>query len=159
MNHKIITSLLVGLSTLLAGATNSQKGYNSLVFERLDGSMVEYSFNEMPKIYFDEVNLCLTTNSYTVTYPTNELRRYYFKDKSSSIETVTINSDIYFDNDRLSFYLNKANEKINMYSLTGALIASAITSSEGCATINIENIPCGIYIIEYLNVSTKIMKR
>ena len=165
MIKKTITAFIIGsmlcvpdLKADSPGSTGNDSG--SLIIEQLDGTVVEYSFDVSPKITFENEDLCLTTDDITVTFPCSSLRRYYFSDIVTSVESVSIsNPSLVFEREEINLSLNLADQRVNVYSLGGELIASTVTDAKGNAVISLRDFPAGIYIIEYLDITTKIIKR
>ncbi len=157
----IVLSILFQCIDAVASDSNQPNcNLNYLVIEHLDGNVFDYSFDENPKLSFSYDELCITSGHYSVTYPYNSLRRYYFKEgEQSSIEVPKTKMSISFKGDCLHISLEKSNEIIYIYSSIGAIIHSALTDSNGEVLINFQDFDSGLYIIKCLDISTKIYKK
>lgn len=165
MIKKTISAFIVGsmfcAPDLIAESPGSARNDSgSLVIEQNDGSVTEYSFDVRPKITFDNEDLCLTADNITMTFPCSSLKRYYFSNIETTVESVSLsNPCLVFQGEEIKLSLNLADKRMNVYSMGGDLLATAVTDAEGNAVISLRDFPAGIYIIEYLDITAKIIKR
>lgn len=158
MLRRLIVFLVVVISLGIEFAAASDD--RGIVIEKLDGSIVKYSFKQNPIITFNDTDLYITADGFTCSFPFNSLNRYYFSGNESSLgPNFSYPINLIFDGNNLQISANKENENVRVFSLEGKLLVSGKTDKNGTIVINFEEIPAGVYVIEYMNTSTKIVKK
>ncbi len=98
INKKNIVFILAALFhiTLLAQS-------EVLTLYRKDGTTVQYSFIDNPKILQQGENLIMKTKNIEVSYPFNDISKYTLNESKEEIDLY----DIIIDNDNLEEYINE----------------------------------------------------
>jgi len=158
MNRFFTTTLLL-LFVISAAFGNGLP--NTLVVKLLSGETAGYLLADKPKLTFEGTRLVIKSDSYEAAYELSQLESYYFRNTETDGIDV---SDISWkgpevDGDRLSFSGLEAGTAVRVYSMAGVAVASTKVGKDGCAVVLLSDIPKGVYVVKYGNVSTKIQKR
>lgn len=134
---------------------------NTLVVKLRSGETADFTLADKPKLMFDGKCLVIKSESYEVAYELSQLDCYYFSDKgTNSIDKSGVTAGGFNrDGDRLLFSGLTAGSKVAVYAATGVLVTTVKVENNGCASLSLSEMPKGVYVVKYGNVSTKIQKR
>ncbi len=152
----IVALLLLAVGTAWGGVLP-----NTLVVKLRSGETADFTLADRPKLTFEGKRLVIKSESYEVAYELSKLDCYYFADKvTNSIgKPGTADGGFRRDGDRLSFRGLAASSEVTAYTAAGVLVATVKVGSDGCAALSLGDMPKGVYVVKYGNVSTKIQKR
>ena len=132
-----------------------------VVLETTFGERMICQFSENPKLTHNDKTVTLATSRVTVTYQTSEITKVYIDgDSSTKIESVNIDGEKIIINDDAVYLTGLSNGQIiRVYSVKGDLVKSLPVSDNGSVTIQLTNLPKGLYIIKTKNQSFKITRK
>lgn len=108
---------------------------SQLVISSYGNDPLEISIAELKRLEFGEADLTSLTDA--------ELAQLGFGITASDVEITNA----------------PANAQVRIYNVSGALVAQAVCSPQGDATINLSHLPTGAYIIAIDNFTKKFIKR
>ena len=99
---------------------------------------VEFSFNEKPKLIYENDKLIVSTNQIVVEYPLNEISQITFNGNKDGVNSVQ---------------LTNGNETAIIYTIDGQQVRTIATGER----ISISTLPQGLYVIEKNGESYKVI--
>lgn len=155
---KTLTIILCALGMASGYAGNKVK---ALVVELTSGEKATFLLEERPRLTFTDKELTITSGEYQTVYQLSSMQRYTFKEMEPS--GITQNTDngntITQAAGRIRLDGLKPGTQVKTFAVNGILVASAVADDNGGATITVNNLPKGVYIIKYGDKSTKIKKQ
>lgn len=154
------------ISTIILFALGIATGYaenkvKALVVELTSGETATFILEEKPRLTFTGEELMITSGEYETVYPLASLQRYTFKSVEASGMTQPADNTPTMTQTAGHMRLDGLDPgtRIKTFSVNGILVASDVADSNGSATISVNNLPKGVYIIKYGDKSTKIKKQ
>ena len=132
-----------------------------------DGGKVLYPLNEQPSIKFDgNGNYVVRSSAVEVQYPVVDVRMFTLADTDDprpdqpmDILEVSSRNNFSFSDNIVRFSSLPQGSKVQIYNASGVLLRNFEVSDNGTASINIEELPKGIYIIKTESITHKIIKK
>lgn len=150
---KLLTMML-----LLYGST-SIFAQNALVVHQKSGERVVYLLNETPKTHYSNGQLILSTAEVTVEYPLANLSKFTFEDVVNSITTNEVNKGIKVSFNQVLISGEKPFSSIIVASMSGTAVESIKCDSKGNASISLDALATGTYIIKSNSTTYKVNKK
>ncbi len=131
-----------------------------------DGTNVSFYLKEQPLVTFvgDDVKIVSTTEEAVIARA--QVDRFEFlTDMPAGIEEIEADDD---ETSRGNIEILKEaiyisgmtpNSRALLFSLKGQMLASATADGEGNASLSLESLPAGIYLINYNKTTIKFIKR
>ena len=169
MKKKRINSILqaAGIAVLLLFAmpSNAQnengEWRQTIIVTTLDGTTMEYFINKDTKVTIEKPNLVIETENVVLTYELESMKnvRYGKKFVTDGIHSTTLsdNQPFTLEDETLFFKDLPENTKIGIYTTDGKTIVSRQCS--GDASLPLNNLTAGIYLVKINNESYKILKK
>lgn len=150
---KIALSLWVVLCCMTANAANDK----SLFVTFNDGQKVEFALSTTPEVTFGNDQMTIKTTQTTASYDLGKVTTFTYGSTTTGINQVENNNKFAMEGNRI--IIDGTNNKISAYSLDGkAVNLSPITTGDK-TTVNIDELPHGVYIIKINNKSIKIARQ
>lgn len=137
---------------------NAEKQY--MTVEQLDGSKYSFMLDENPVITYKDGNLVVNDNAAT-SYQIESIKNYHFtEDDQSGVENQAANvlSIVSLDESRLQVKNAKASEKVVLVNVSGMVVFSASTDSEGTAIVTLPA-QKGVYVLTVGAKSLKVIRK
>lgn len=135
---------------------------NAVVVYQADGNTATFAFSEKPVISYSGSDLVLTTTKTTVSYPVYLLKKIDF---GESWEEATALDEVKAPDTRFSFQGGtlaisggNAFSPVTLYTVGGTLVAHYRLDSAGSATIPVQSLGTGIYIVKTQRFTFKFRK-
>ena len=162
MNKKLLLLLMVLISStgqLLAQSWDSTAKITQVVVWNSDSTYTVYKCTDHPSVAVNETNLVITVNGTDVLFPANEVRKFTFDDEQLTvIEDVTTQGTYEITQDAINVDNLKDGTILTIYDTNGRLIAQN-KSANGTVSVNISNLPNGVYVVKAGNTNFKFLKR
>lgn len=134
-----------------------------VIVELSSGGIIEIALANNPKIVFDGKKIKITSTKDNAEYAPSDILKVKVGEVDATDtgiigiqeEKGQIKSEGGFV--RLTGF--PANEAISVFSINGALVGSFRTDTNGLCSIDLSNLPSGIFIIKTKNESIKITRR
>ncbi len=156
-------SFLIVACALLGTATPAfaEDEEQAMVLHLKDGSQVAYFLSSRPKLTFFDSKLTLKTVLAEVSYPTEELARYCFENtKPTAIgEVGNGQKAVRFEGDEIRLSGFASGEQLDVYATDGRKVASLRVGANGSATVSLQALPAGVYLIHHGVSTYKVEKR
>ena len=157
---KIVTLLLLILGILSVQAEKTLQ----LVILSKDGTKVSYLLKDFPKISLIEEDIIVASKGVSVTYSVAQTAQFYYEPIDIEIEEgikdlQTEKMTYRYEGNAIIFSEVKADSKISMYSINGALLFSKSNIAEGEYILSLDNISTGVYVMKVNEITCKIIKQ
>ncbi|MDO5489386.1 MAG: Ig-like domain-containing protein [Bacteroidaceae bacterium] len=138
-----------------------------LVVWTQDGGKVLYPLNEQPSIKHDgNGNYVVRSSAVEVQYPVADVRMFTLADTDNprpdqpmDIPDVSSCHNFSYSDNTVRFSSLPLGSKVQVYNASGVLLRNYEVSDDGTASININDLPKGIYIIKTESITHKIIKK
>ncbi len=153
----IVSALLLhGIPTFAADDEEQ-----AMVLHLKDGSQVAYFLSSSPKLTFADSQLTLKTVLAEVSYPTAALARYCFEMKSPTKigEIENGQKAVRFEGNEIRVSGFPAGQQLEVYATDGRKVASQPVGANGNATVSLQALPVGVYLIHHGVSTYKVEKR
>ena len=142
--------VLTGISTASA---------QTLVLHHANGTTTDVDLNTRPTVTFQNDKIYIQSYVLQMEYDKDEILSFTYKGVSTDINSPKANAQISRKNDRLVFHNIKPTDKIAIYNLKGVLIPAHIERNGSSATLPLNAIPSGIYVLSVNGRTSKFTKR
>ena len=124
------------------------------------GERITYYLNEHPVATYSGSDLVLKTDELTVNYPLAKLHKFTFGSEATSVETAPLpDGQMQMQKGMLCLSEFRAGEKVSIYNIGGQNVMNATISSDGTATLFIQSLATGVYVVKAGSVTHKIIKQ
>ncbi len=125
-----------------------------------NGERITYYLSEHPVATYSGSDLVLKTDELTVSYPLTELHKFTFGSEATSIETTILpDGRMQLQQGMLCLTRFRAGEMVSIYSIGGQNVMNATIGPDGTATLFIQSLATGIYVVKAGSVTHKIIKK
>ena len=152
---KVLLSML-----LLCSVSAIAVMQNVVAVYQLDGQVAYFSFASRPEATYSATDLILTTNSTSVQYPINRLRKLSFEvaDIDEGISDIDEPKHFSFRDGQIIIENGTPDAMVNIYSIQGILTAQYRLDSNGNAAIKTNGLRGTAYILTTGSISFKFMQ-
>lgn len=149
---------LLAFMLMVLGIATHAVDYVGILVTLVDGSTATVSFEEKPVIKLQPDKLVVQTDVATTEFDRTKVARFNYITDLSGIDAIA-QEQVQIKNNGDALYFNSiaTDSEITLYSTEGKLLKRC--SATGNYTINIADLPTGIYIVSVNGISTKIVKR
>lgn len=146
-----------------ATASAGVKNATTLCIENKDGSVLKFYLSERPKIIF-KGNYTIVQTAETKLLQFRNLRKAYFTDEDdptgldNSEQRMENNTHFSMVNGQWSMNNFPPLTTVLVYTPGGTLVSKAQTNTQGSATISLDNLPTGVYIVKAGKMKFKIAR-
>ena len=147
---------------VMIGGMTAQSSYVHVTIFLNDGTEASYDMENTSYMYFEEgVKLVITESSdgmNAVSYPLADIRKITCEEVVGTIENTTIGVSLYPNPvyDVLQILNVTGNQVVNIYALDGRLVKTFQVS--GSQSVDISNLPNGMYLVNISSSTFKMMK-
>lgn len=141
---------LIGISS-----TNAQ----TLVLHHANGTTTDVQLYTMPQVKFEGDKVLITSTVLDMEYPKTDVLRFTYKGGTLAISSPKDKANVSQENGQLIFYGIKSSDKIAVYTANGIRIPTRITRSGSTATLPLNAIPSGVYMLSVNGRTSKFTKR
>lgn len=145
---KIIKRALLSVIALLPFYADASNG---LWLVKSDGNRIGYVFDQEINISYTSKNIVISTNSATVEYPFDEVKRVCFDDNVTGIAEMTFaerQQFIRIVSNGLELKGFNTAISVSISDMAGRTVLKRVTDADGVLYINWKNIPHGVYIVK-----------
>lgn len=146
---------------LLSWINIHAQGIVTVLFYTNEGQQIAYSFDDMPKYVFKDNNtsLYLTTKKTSVTYSVENLKKFTFSQVPSGIDKAKNSTEVAQSVDGILIFSGyAAGSSIFVCDGSGKIVATAKASAQGAATLSLQRLPKGVYLVKAGKMSMKILR-
>ena len=149
------------LFALPASAQNENGVWRqTIIVTTLDGTTMEYYLDNDTKVRIEKPNLVIETENVVLNYELENMKqvRYGKKFVTDGIHSATIGDNPFTLKDETLFFKDLAeNTQIGIYTTDGKTVVSRQCS--GDASLSLNSLTAGMYIVKINNESYKILKK
>ena len=155
------------LFVLLFSATAMATEQNVVAVYQQNGDVALFAFADKPELSYSATHLIITTNSTSVQYPINQLKKVKFEKAdmvdvpitADKIDMPDIAPQIFsFRDGQIVIEGGVPNSVVNIYTVQGTLAAQYRLDNGGNATVPTGDLRGAVYIIQNGNVTFKFVK-
>lgn len=150
-----------------ASSANGTETVTYLVLTQTDGTINKFSLNEAPVLSYAGDSLVVTCGSDQLMTALEGLRDYSFTTEqvTTSIKDVpatgststTPASNVAFSNATISGL--KAGALVRVYNISGVAVSTLTADAEGKVSVDLNNLPKGVYILSTPSKSFKVLNK
>lgn len=171
MQMKKLTSIIAAAFMFLPLSAFAQDTQETLVDVQYlvvtDTAGTEYKFElaKEPVITFPQANMVVTTDNDTLSTPLSDVANYKFRTEkvSSGIKTLPSanaqNSEASFTFANATINGLKAGARVAVYTANGVMVSTATADQNGSVSLELNQLPKGVYILHTPNKSFKIVNK
>lgn len=171
MQMKKLTSIIAAAFMFLPLSAFAQDTQETLVDVQYlvvtDTAGTEYKFElaKEPVITFPQANMVVTTDNDTLSTPLSDVASYKFRTEkvSSGIKTLPSanaqNSEASFTFANATINGLKAGSRVAVYTANGVMVSTATADQNGSVSLELNQLPKGVYILHTPNKSFKIVNK
>lgn len=136
-------------------------GKQALMLELKNGSRVAYYLDSRPKISFSASELLLSAFDVEVSYPFDEVLRYTFEESYATSVSNSMEKPVavQIHEDEVSFSNLAPDTNVFVYTVDGRNVSTLRIGKSGNCRVSLENMPVGIYVIQYGKFNVKVVKK
>ncbi len=131
----------------------------SLVIHMRDGSTTQFVLDDQPKVKFEKDSLVVTSFSLTMKFKAERVQRFTYSDVPNSVKNVAADTPFTQNGESLLFHGQPEGTTINIYTESGSLIKSVVCSDSGDASVSLQGLVVGIYLVQIKDTTYKLIKR
>ena len=155
------TVRLVLSALLLVAGTLGVRAQNAIVVYQKDGTVAKFSFMEKPVVTYSGSDLVMTTSKTSVQYPIYLLQKIGFDvdDIINTVDEVKLpQTQFSFRGSTLTVKGGEPGSVVSLYTIKGTMAGQYRLDGNGCATIPLQNLGKGLYIVKTKQLSFKFHK-
>lgn len=146
------------LCLLFLSGLSSAKA-QTLVLHHANGTTTDVQLYTMPQVKFDGDKVLITSTVLDMEYPKTNILRFTYKGGTLDISNPKGKVDYSQENGMLVFYGIKSTDNIAIHTTKGIRIPARIIRSGSTATISLNAIPSGVYLLSVNGQTSKFTKR
>lgn len=160
---KKISLLAVALAAATFGALAS--GYtHSLLVNYKSGDVVEFQFEDEPKMVFvdDEIEITANGNEGYLLQPIANIQNLTFSQKEAGVEGLKADGKhivVTCNGKMLTMKGLNANAPLSIYSVSGMLCEKAVADGDGAISLSLHRLPAGVYVAATPEYTFKFVKK
>ena len=151
-------TLFVFLFLLILSALSADEG-QTLVVRQRDGGSTVFLLNERPRIVFSDELVIVSSSSLTVSFPYSLVSGFYYEGVADGVVPVRDEPSFARSGDCLTFSSLPAGSAVRLYSLDGRMVGSCRADTQGCASLSLDGMPSGAYVVSVGGKTFKILNR
>ncbi|MBO7068540.1 MAG: hypothetical protein J6W52_07675 [Bacteroidaceae bacterium] len=154
--------LLLFLMTLLPFASSADtNGVNAMLLHVSSGQNWTIMLDEQPVLTFSDDHLVVSTHMSVVSFPSSLVTKFTYvrEDDPTRINNAgQYGSVLSFSGNRISITNLTPSTGVQVYTVDGALVSSAITDSQGNVSLSVPEKAGNVYVIKTSTVTFKVRK-
>lgn len=155
MRKKIITTITMLLTIFGCGTANSQ----TLVVWHKDGTTMDVELYTQPQVQFANDKVYITSSVINLEYEANNVLRFTYKGKDTSISSPKNETDYTQEGDKLVFHGINSTDKMALYRVDGIRVPVNFIYNGNDAILSLSSIPSGIYVLSVNGKTSKFTKK
>ena len=158
MRKLILKNVLFLLTAMLGYQTEAQ----TLVLHHVNGTTIDVQLFTKPKVVFQDNKVVVISSVLDMEYPKDEILGFTYKGNLSGISNPAKEVDDNIckeENNELVFHHIKPSEKISVYKTNGLCVPVRITRRGDDATLPLNALPKGVYLLSVNGRTSKFTKR
>lgn len=163
MNHLFKAFLLALMALPLTAMADETKDVQYLILSQNNAKVAEFELSTLPVLSISSDSLVVVASGDSLVVPLEGLS-YAFETRqvTTGIDNVRINDNR--SNESFAFSNGtvmgmKEGAKVGVYSINGLKVSEVTVSADGKASLNLSNLPKGVYIIRTPARSFKVINR
>lgn len=152
------------LALILVAHTAIASESDELVCELNNGTTVTWQLVEQPQVEMLNGQFVVSTTKVTVFYAAEDVKRFTLNSIETAVDEVVGSSKArpeitYTPTGKLVINGCQPGEAVSIYAADGRLVLSCLAASNGTATVGLDTLPAGVYIVKSRLVNLKIARR
>lgn len=146
--------LLLALGFSQVATANSQ----FMIVWLESGPVINYDLGEEPVITYNDGMLTITTSVSQISYGLEEVLKYTYTEQSTGIVSPEAMTKVKFLRNKVIFWGLNRNTSIQVFAVNGMQVMDNHVTDD-VTTINLEELPMGVYIVKADCGTYKIMRQ
>lgn len=153
------TKMILLVVCLMASLGISRTSAQTLVLHHANGTTTDVQLYTMPQVRFDGDRVLITSTVLNMEYPKQDVLRFTYKGSSTGISSPNAKADVSQESGQLVFHGVKATDKIAVHTASGILVPVRIQRSGSTATLPLQSLSKGVYLLSVNGRTSKFTKR
>ena len=125
-----------------------------------DGGYITFPFEQKPKMFWNNNEVCVETLSEGVTFKQTDVKKVTLENTSTPVGVEAIENDVIVPeimqaNNQIKFSDFAPGTNVHIYTINGQLVALYVIKDDGTLLLSYANLQKGIYIIQANNLTHK----
>lgn len=167
MNKNFIIGTVAAAAMTLSLPAAAQESHSEtaslhLVLTQTDAQTVSFALAESPKLTYAGSEVTIAIGQDAITYSLDGIREQHFETKTAT----NVSDHLRQDSPKPSFSASGAefaglrpNDRIQVLTANGQLVMTAVADGEGHATVRLDHLPTGVYILRTPTKSYKMVNK
>lgn len=152
------TKMILLVVCLMASLGISRTSAQTLVLHHANGTTTDVQLYTMPQVRFDGDRVLITSTVLNMEYPKQDVLRFTYKGVSTGVSSPNAKANVSQENGQLVFHGVKATDKIAIHTANGIRVPVRICRSGSTATLPLNAIPSGVYMLTVNGRTSKFTK-
>ena len=150
---------LLTLILLLALFSSSVTKAQTLVLHHANGTTTDVQLYTQPQVKFQNDKVLITSTVLNMEYPKENILRFTYKGGSTNISSPTAKANYSQRDGQLVFNGISQQDKIAVHTVSGILVPVRIQRSGSTATLPLQSLSKGVYLLSVNGRTSKFTKR
>jgi hypothetical protein len=160
MKKLLKLTLLLLASIVLAVPLRAANNPVTLVVLTRDNTQHMFVLADKPEVTFEGTDLVVTCVNSTTTFPLPDVIRFTYLNTTDAVEELKADeTQVNFKDGMIVINQLKAGATVAVYSVDGRLVRQLTARESGSYSLNLSELPTGVYIVKADRVTYKIAKR
>ena len=160
MKKLLKLTLLLLASIVLAVPLRAADNPVTLVVLTRDNAQHMFVLADKPEVTFEGLNLVVTCVNSTTTFALPDVIRFTYLNATDAVEELKADeTQVNFRDGMIVIDQLKANAVVAVYSVDGRLVKRLTAREGGSYSLDLSELPTGVYIVKADRVTYKIAKR
>ena len=131
----------------------------TLVLHHANGNTTDVDLLTMPKVVFGNDKVLITSTVLNMEYSKEDVLRFTCKNSTTRINMPTGKANVSKEKGQLVFHGINSSEKIAVYNTNGIRVPVHITRHGDSASLPLNSIPSGVYLLNVNGKTSKFTKQ
>lgn len=156
MKKKLMFLLLTGI---LLTVNYADAWAQTLVLHHTNGTTTDVELFTQPQVKFQDDKVLITSTVLDIEYPKDDILTFTYKASASGIQNLRGKTEMTQENGQLVFCGIGPSDLISVRTAAGIPIPVSIRRGESTATLSLNEIPAGVYLVTLNGRTSKFTKR
>lgn len=156
MKKKLQSLLFAGI---LLAVNYADAWAQTLVLHHANGTTTDVELFTQPQVKFQDDKVLVTSTVLDIEYPKDDILAFTYKAAASGIQNLRGKTEMTQENGQLVFCGIGPSDLISVRTATGIPIPVTIRRRESTATLSLNEIPAGVYLVTVNGQTSKFTKR
>jgi hypothetical protein len=159
MKKSLLLTMLLAMFALPVPLLAADNPVTLVVLTR-DNAQHMFVLTDKPEVTFEGTDLVVTCVNSTTTFALPDVIRFTYLNATDAVEELTADeAHVNFKDGMIVIDQLKAGATVAVYSVDGRLVRQLTARESGSYSVNLSELPTGVYVVKADRVTYKIAKR